>query len=40
VPSTIDVFLLTRSRDRKSSSIRTVADEIVAMFDQERELFN
>jgi molybdate transport repressor ModE-like protein len=38
-PSSKDVFLLTRSRDRKDTSIRLVADEVVAMFEQERDLF-
>jgi len=39
VPSNTEVFLLTRSRDRKSSSIRTVANEVVSMFARERDLF-
>ena len=39
VPPNTGVFLLTRSRDRKNASIRIVADEIGAMFEQERELF-
>ena len=38
-PSSKDVFLLTRRRDRKESSIRIVANEVVTMFEQERELF-
>jgi molybdate transport repressor ModE-like protein len=38
-PSSKDVFLLTRSRDRNNSSIRVVADEMVDMFEQARELF-
>ncbi|MEX6509075.1 LysR family transcriptional regulator [Jiella sp. M17.18] len=40
VPAGIDVFLLMRSRDRKSPSIRVVAEEVVKMFEQEREIFN
>jgi molybdate transport repressor ModE-like protein len=39
VPSSREVFLLTRSRDRKDASIRVVADEVADMFEQERELF-
>ncbi len=39
VPSSKDVFLLTRSRDREDSSIRVVADEVVEMFEQDRGLF-
>ena len=39
VPASKDVFLLTRSRDRKDSSIRIVADEVVQMFEQARDLF-
>jgi len=39
VPASRDVFLLTRSRDRKDSPIRTVADEVVGMFEQARDLF-
>jgi DNA-binding transcriptional LysR family regulator len=39
VPATRDVYLLTRSRDRKDASIRVIADEIVVMFDQARDLF-
>jgi len=39
VPPVRDVYLLTRSRDRKDASIRVIADEIVAMFEQERDLF-
>lgn len=38
-PASKDVFLLTRRRDRKDASIRTVADEIVTLFEQERDLF-
>jgi hypothetical protein len=33
------VFLITRRRDRKDTAIRIVSDEIVRMFDEERELF-
>jgi len=40
VPPSRDVYLLTRSRDRKDASIRVIADEIVAMFEQARELFS
>lgn len=39
VPPSKDVFLLTRRRDRKDTSIRSVADEIVALFERERDLF-
>jgi molybdate transport repressor ModE-like protein len=39
VPPSKDVFLLTRGRDRKDPSIRTVADELVGMFEQARALF-
>ncbi len=39
VPASKDVFLLTRSRDRKNSSIRVIADEVVRIFEQERDLF-
>lgn len=39
VPSSREVFLLTRSRDRKDASIRIVADEVADMFEQERSLF-
>lgn len=39
VPSSREVFLLTRSRDRKDASIRVVADEIANMFEQEVSLF-
>lgn len=39
VPSSIDVYLLTRARDRTNLSIRIVADEVTEMFEQARELF-
>ena len=39
VPPNLEVFLLTRSRDRKNSSIRIVADAIGEIFEQERGLF-
>ncbi|USI73457.1 LysR family transcriptional regulator [Sphingomonas morindae] len=39
VPASKDVFLLTRTRDRKNASIRVVADEVMAMFEQDRALF-
>lgn len=39
VPSSIDVYLLTRTRDRTNLSIRIVADEVTEMFEQARELF-
>lgn len=39
VPASRDVFLLTRSRDRKDSAIKIVADEIISMFEEERDLF-
>ena len=39
VPPTKDVFLLTRRRDRKTPSIRAVADEVVDMFKQARDVF-
>ena len=38
-PSSRDIFLLIRTRDLKNPSICIVADEIGAMFKQERELF-
>jgi DNA-binding transcriptional LysR family regulator len=39
LPSSRDVYLLTRRRDRKDASIRVIADEIVGMFEQASELF-
>jgi len=39
LPPARDVYLVTRRRDRKDASIRVIADEIVAMFEQEHELF-
>lgn len=39
MPPRKDVFLLTRSRDRKDPSIRVVADELIGMFKQARDLF-
>jgi DNA-binding transcriptional LysR family regulator len=39
VPASREVYLLTRSRDRRDASIRVVADEIAEMFEQERGLF-
>ncbi|MFB0493754.1 DNA-binding transcriptional LysR family regulator [Methylobacterium sp. OAE515] len=39
VPPSKDVFLLTRSRDRKDPRIRTVGDELTNMFEQDRSLF-
>ncbi|MCG7389663.1 LysR family transcriptional regulator [Pantoea sp. ACRSB] len=39
VPPSREVYLLTRSRDRKDASIRMVADAVAEMFEQERELF-
>jgi DNA-binding transcriptional LysR family regulator len=39
VPSSREVFLLTRSRDRKDASIRVVANEVADMFEQEHGLF-
>ena len=38
-PPNTEVFLLTRSRDRKNASIRVVVDEVEGMFEQERDLF-
>jgi molybdate transport repressor ModE-like protein len=38
-PPSREVYLLTRSRDRKDASIRVVADEIAQMFEKERGLF-
>jgi len=38
-PASKDVFLLTRRRDRKDSSIRVVANEIAEMFEREQDLF-
>jgi len=40
VPPCREVFLLTRSRDRKNASIRIVADEVADLFKQERNLFD
>ncbi|WP_345817040.1 LysR family transcriptional regulator (plasmid) [Paraburkholderia sp. PREW-6R] len=34
-----EVYLVTRRRDRKEATIRLVAEEIIAMFEQARELF-
>lgn len=39
LPSSRDVYLLTRSHDRKNASIRVVADSVADMFEQERDLF-
>jgi DNA-binding transcriptional LysR family regulator len=39
LPPSRDVFILTRSRDRQNPSIRAVADEVIGMFEQERDLF-
>ncbi len=39
VPASKDVFMLTRSRDRKDSVNRIIADEVVRIFEQERDLF-
>ncbi len=39
VPPSRDVFLLTRSRDRRTPAIRIVAEEIVGLFERERDLF-
>ncbi len=39
VPPSLEIFLLTRRRDRKSASIRIVADEVIGIFEHERELF-
>ena len=39
VPSSKDVFLLNRRRDRKETSIRIVTDEVVGLFEQAHELF-
>jgi DNA-binding transcriptional LysR family regulator len=39
LPPDRDVYLLTRSRDRKDASIRVIADEVVGMFERERDLF-
>ena len=38
-PPSKDVYLLTRRRDKKNASVRIVADEICALFQQDRELF-
>ena len=38
-PPSKDVFMLTRRRDRNNLSIRAVADEVVGMFEQAREVF-
>lgn len=39
LPASREVYLLTRSRDRKNASIRMVADAVADMFEQEREVF-
>ncbi len=39
LPPTRDVWLLTRRRDRKDLTIRTVADHVAQLFDEERTLF-
>ena len=39
LPPARDVYLVTRRRDRKDASIRVIAEEIVAIFEQEHELF-
>jgi molybdate transport repressor ModE-like protein len=39
LPPSRDVYLLTRSRDRKNASIRVVADSVADMFEQDRDLF-
>ncbi len=39
VPPSREVYLLTRSRDRKDASIRVVANEVAEMFEQEHDLF-
>jgi molybdate transport repressor ModE-like protein len=39
VPSSREVYLLSRSRDRRDTSIRVVADEVADMFERERDLF-
>ena len=39
VPSSREVFMLTRRRDRSTSSIRVIADEIASIFERERGLF-
>ncbi|WP_368309070.1 LysR family transcriptional regulator [Luteibacter sp. CQ10] len=39
LPPSRDVYLLTRSRDRKDASIRAVADAVLGMFEAERDLF-
>jgi DNA-binding transcriptional LysR family regulator len=39
IPPGLEIHLLTRMRDRKNASIRVVADEVVGIFERERELF-
>jgi hypothetical protein len=39
-PSSRDIFLLIRTRDLNNTSICIVADEIGAIFKQERKLFD
>jgi molybdate transport repressor ModE-like protein len=39
LPASREVYLLTRSRDRKNASIRMVADAVADLFEQEREVF-
>ncbi len=38
-PPSKEVFLLTRRRDKKNPTIRVVIDEVLAMYEQARELF-
>lgn len=39
LPSSRDVYLLTRSRDRKNASVQLVAEAVADMFDQARDMF-
>ncbi len=39
LPPDRDVFLLTRRRDKKDRLIRVIADEVVAMFEEAKDLF-
>lgn len=39
LPPSRDVYLVTRRRDRKDAAIRLVADEVVTMFEQARDMF-
>jgi DNA-binding transcriptional LysR family regulator len=39
VPPSLEVFLLTRRRDRSAAAIRVIADELIELFRREHQLF-